>query len=944
MLRMNIKNEINRDAIEKFYDLLDHTKQTEIRVFKPSMSFFVKSKEEFTSKVVELNTLHKDVYAGINERDDNGTTDNDVKNLGLLMIDFDAHDDANAIVDLKQHVLDLQQLFKNSNIIASIDSSGRGFHLLLPFKKVDLHDDNRTEIKQKIDSFKDFLVDKFGVDSKTFNFSRVCRVTGTVNMNNNTISEWIEFNGRKDNLEFFTLLDSIYQNSLLIKTDKGKSQQNIDSVEGARVCKFFDDISIAEKFPQGERHALLVKNLAVYTNYKPNAMLRKSFCEKQEMSAYEFEGWDKKFQNNEFRIFNCGEVMNYCKKNNIPDVCSLCPYNNFRFNDKKFKFIDDVGSKANFVVDKLAYQRGKAVFGAFETRSNEVLYNIFRTTFFIGEKKKFCLTINSSDLREGDAEHYLMPLKHSMHLYELFLNNPPEQEFLIEVASKDLKYSKKQIDEIIKTGSLFDFLVDEDKKNLDAIFYCLSYGVDENAMLGLSNDDAKKIVDDYITLGLEVDSKVVLAFEPDFFVPDVVETDFRTYQYYNPHKFVFTGTKAAKTSISSRIGHNAIRSTAKNLLGFATGDEINRGTLHNNIYPYYLDEMQEDDSKSLYGKLLSFMELGNVNIDVGKKSITCRGLSTLTFLGNPKDDVGNNYQQQQLNSDNLSDIEIVNQFNTTLNLITNNYAALGSRIGIVIFDPNTKRVSGTAKYLGKNYDDLLAKFEFLRYVTSKKFSILLKDDKVLEFLNTRFDDNYVQMLLELSAKAEIKSLKDFLNGNVDSFRHLNGFALRMAALEMLGDVINDTYKIDYLIERAKYYLTVGKTLNLDSFKTLSQGETVKTFFAKHYKNEFEQQGNDTKTLLSALYCFTRDKGQQKQIFASELYEYIENDTYRHPGRQPKEVVGRVNPDVMMQLFNISIGDIDGAKFFVIRDAAVLEYIFGKLVEKTGQQALFDSAE
>ena len=75
-----------------------------------------------------------------------------------------------------------------------------------------------------------------------------------------------------------------------------------------------------------------------------------------------------------------------------------------------------------------------------------------------------------------------------------------------------------------------------------------------------------------------------------------------------------------------------------------------------------------------------------------------------------------------------------------------------------------------------------------------------------------------------------------------------------------------------------------------------------------------------------------------------MYEYIENDTYRHPGRQPKEVVGRVNPDVMMQLFNISIGDIDGAKFFVIRDAAVLEYIFGKLVEKTGQQALFDSAE
>jgi len=940
----NITKEVSKDAIEKFYDLLGHTQQTEIRVFKPSMSFFVTTKAEFTNKVIELNSLHKDVYAGINERSIGGTTDIDVTHLGLMMIDFDAHEETGSIDNLKQQVLDLQQLFKNTNVKTSIDSSGRGFHLLLPFKRVELQDDNRVEIKQKIDALKDFLVDKFGVDSKTFNFSRVCRVTGTMNMNNNKMSEWIEFNGRDDNPEFFTLLDSIYVKSLEAKDEKGVSQQNIDSVESARACKFFDDIATTTKFPSGERHAVLVKNLSVYTNYKPNIDLRKKFCATQQMDLHEFDGWDKKFTSGEFKIFNCGEVMNYCKANSIPDVCSLCPFNNFRFNDKKFKFIDDVGSKANFVVDKLVYQRGKAVYGSFKTRSNEVLYNVFKTTFFVGEKKKFCLTINQSDLREGDVEHYLMPLKNSKHLYELFLNNPPENEFLMDIAMKDLKFTKKQIDAAAASGTLFDFLVAEDQKSLDAIFYCLSYGVDENAMLGISNEDAKKIVDDYITLGLEIDKKVVLAFEQDFFVPDPTETDFRTYQYYNPHKFVFTATKAGKTSISSRVGHNAIRTTAKNLLGFSTGDDINRGTLHNNIYPYYLDELQEDESKVLYGKLLSFMELGNVNVDVGKKSISCRGLSTLTFLGNPKDDsAATNGSQQFIDTSKLSDIEIVNQFNTTLNLITNNYSALGSRIAVVIFDSNTKRVSGSAKYLGKKYDDLLAKFEFLRYISSKKFSKLFRQENILKFLNTRYDDNYIHMLQELGAKAEIKSLKDFLGGHVDSYRHLNGFALRMAALEMIGDLINDTYKEEYLLERAKYYLTVGKNINLDSFRTLSQGENVKTFFVKHYQDAFEDQSQETKVIISALYNFMKDKGSQKQVLASSLHDYIENNSYKNPTRSVSDVMTRLNKDALSQLFNIEACNIDNAKFFIVRDQSVLDYIFGKPAV-VGQQQLFDSAE
>lgn len=938
---MEIKNKINRESIEKFYDLLDHKEQTEIRVFNPSMSFFVSSKEEFINKVVELNSLHKDVYAGINERCKNGTTDNDTKALSLVMIDFDAHENEELLENLQKNVLELQQLFKNSNIATSVDSSGRGFHLLLPFKRIELTDDNRVELKQKIEAFKNFLVEKFGVDSKTFNFSRVCRVTGTVNMNTDTVAEWIEFNGRFDNDDFFVMLDAIYQKALEKKEVKStQSQQSIDSVERERVCRFFDDIAISQKFPQGERHAILTKNLSVYTNYKKNFDLRKKFCDTQEMSLHEFDGWDKKFENDEFKTFNCGEIMNFCKKNNIKDVCSLCPYNNFRFSDKKFKFITDVGSKANFVVDKLVYQRGRAVYGAFKTRSNEILYNVFKLTFFIGEKKKFCITTNSSDLKEGDAEHYLTPLRNNKYLYDLFISNPPEYDFLYNLAIKELKYTKKTIDDITKNGDLFEFLIAEDQKNLDSIFYCLSYGVDENTMFALSNDEAKKIVDDYITLGLDIDKKIVLSFEPDFFVPNIIETDFRTYQYYNPHKFVFTGTKGGKTSISSRIGHNAQRRSAKNLLGFATADDIIRGTLHENIYPYYLDELQEDDSKSMYGHLLSFMELGNVNIDVGKKSITCRGLSNLTFLGNPKDDISNT---DKVDQNNLSDIEIVNQFNTTLNLITNNYSALGSRIAIVIFDPNTKRVSGTATYLGKDYDDLLAKFEFLRFIASKKFSKLLKEQKIIEFLNTRYDSNYVALIREFSAKAEIKSLKDFLNGHIDSFRHMNGFAIRMAALEMLSDIINDTYKIDYLLERAKYYLTVGKTLNLDSFKLLSQGENVKSFFVKHYKDEFENQSLDTKAVLSSLFEYIKVDGPHKQILAADIHSYLENNVYKNNTRSVKEILNRLNKDAMSQLFNIDIGDIDGAKFFIIRDAAVLEYIFGKTTT-AGQQVLTDNVD
>ena len=919
----------NRDDIEKYYNILNHEKESEIRVFNPAKSTFVKTKSEYINTVIELSDDGKDVYTGINERISSGKRDEDVSHVGTIFIDFDAHGDHVSDEVLQKDVYLLNNKLKDNGIKTSLAFSGRGYHILIPFKKIKVTDANREIIKKKIEYFKNFLIEKFAIDSKTFNLSRVTRVIGTYNNSAEKLSYWMDYTGYDDNFEFLDFLEALYKQNKSAESSTVKEVNGIKtsaSIEGARKCKFFDELCLQEKMPEGSRHATLIKNLSVYTNFTDNTELRKEFLKVQGMQDQEFIGWDEKFKNNEFRIFNCGEISNYCKEHNLKDVCSLCPYNNFRYNEKTNRSVKRA-IRASFEVKKLFYQHGIVTSGIHNTTRKEYVYNLFEVKFLAGNFPSYCFTENQSDLKEGDNERYLIPLRSNKRLYTIFLKNPPEEHVLEKILiSQGIK--NKKVDTFIKklkdsSKSIFDYLIEQDLKSTNCIFYTVGHGIDEADMKSLSNEDLKEIVQDYVNMGMNVDEKVSLAFDSDFFIPDMSISDYKKYQYYNNHKFLFTGTKAGKSTISSRFGHNAIRTTVKNLLGFSTSDEINRGTLHENVSPYYLDEIQEDESKMMYGKLLSFMESGEVNIDVGKKSITCRGLSSLTFLGNPKDDI--------MASERINEIKIVSQFDSTLKLITNNYSALGSRIALVVFDPNTKRITGDSKLTEDEVNDLAAKFEYLRFITSKKFSLLLKVPTVTHFLDSPFDKNYRDALTELAKHTDMQSFKEFLIGNTSSHKHMNGMALRLAALEYMNDLINDDIDYKKLIESAQKQLHVIQAININSFKQMIEGDVTNSIMERYIKSLFDDESSELKCFLYAIYAYIRKNGSDKEIPFIALEKYITDDNPHRPEtRSIPEINYRAlkHSSKLAQSYSIELSEINGKRFVLINNDKPLKVIFG----------------
>ena len=929
---LEMDEKFNKDDVKKYYELLNHSVETELRTYNnksivPAKKYFIHGATDFADKVESLSGGDFNISAGINERNEQKSGDDDVKYFSAVLLDLDAHGSAEILEDTEKRAQDLLIKLAGANIKASMAFSGRGYHIIIPFKKIEVTDDNRDELKQKLKILRQYFVDKFGVDNATFNLSRMSRVIGTYNITAGKISYWIDYQGYNDNFDFIDLINALYKQREIVQGSGEETELN-ENNEAHRKCKFFDEVASTTKLPEGERHNVLIKNLSVYSNFTGNKKVRDEFCKVQGINASEFGGWDAAFKDGSFKKFNCGEISNYCKRNQLKDKCFLCEFNNFRCDPKKIAFDTRRAHKAKFVVNKNIFQAGKTIIGQYGVLTKSKLYNVFESLLLVGNPNNYIITINDSDLREGDADTFLIPLKNNPYLYKLFTENPPEDKILLKMGT-NFGLSKKNTEKKLDDGTLFTWLIEEDEKRLDSYFLCLSGGVDEDDIKSLTNEDTKEIVENYITLGLNIDSTVKLCMESDFFIPDINTADIRLYQFYNNHKFLFTDTKAGKTTISSRIGHNSIRTTIKNLLGFATADEVIRGTLNNNIYPYYLDELQEDSSKVMYGKLLSYMESGSVNIDVGRKSINCSGFSALTFLGNPKETFNENKKE---NLKDASMIEIVRQFDSTLKLITDNYVALGSRIGLVVFNPETKRVSGDAKFTGDEYDILHAKFEYLRKTASPMFNKILRDKQVKAFLDTPFDDNYSEAIQLFSKKASIHSIRDFMSGSLSSYRHLNGTAVRLACLDYLHDIVNNDYDANKIIAQANIYLAQCKSINMQSFKRFVDNKVLDEFFMKGYKSSFDNDSIDTKVILSSLYEYLRANGKTETIYMKDIKQNIIENSYRPEDKSANYIMERVNSKVLEHQYGIELHSFDTIPYFVIKDFAPLIYIFGDFAE------------
>src|SRR3990167_2542024 len=78
------------NEMHNFYNLLGHTKETEVRTISDDgvRSYFVNNEKSFVELCLSLDGK-TNVYAGIHERKTRGTTEKEVESIHLLPFDFD---------------------------------------------------------------------------------------------------------------------------------------------------------------------------------------------------------------------------------------------------------------------------------------------------------------------------------------------------------------------------------------------------------------------------------------------------------------------------------------------------------------------------------------------------------------------------------------------------------------------------------------------------------------------------------------------------------------------------------------------------------------------------------------------------------------------------------------------------------------------------------------
>lgn len=926
----------HEEDIRKFYRLLAHEHQTEIRSWQRDgsrpQSDFVSTEDEFVSSVIKLVGCGRSVYAGLNERCASGTKDVDVTAWGCEFVDVDLHGEFNTSENWRKTSLFLdsvREVFEKQGIHASVVNSGGGLQVFIPFSHIKIDSESkRDDVKHLKDRFKAFVACNFSkpffsLDEKVFNLSRVARVVGSYNFSAGKFSSFVNYEGFAANDAF---VDAVKK----LPSPKRAKVLLCDVDIALRRCDFLEKVCCVKKFPSGtNRHSILSKNLAIYTRGSAaRAPLREQYLRVQEKPVTEFDGWDAAAREKKFVTFNCWELIKYQRSvGQVYEFCDICPFNNFNYKLPEGAIRTIAGAEKELrptkleVVDKF-YERVQPR-NSPNSYNYDVLYRLYLISIAKNNAAKFLVTDSSQHVRVGcNDDIYVMGLRPGDALFSSLESNLPELH-VVEDMLKKCKCPKPlyaTMDEMVHL--LFNLHANS------GVFLQFTTPLSAEELLEHSNEELEKIVERYITLGLCKDERIVEIFKVDLFVPNKNIVASASFQFYSPHKFLYTNSKAGKSTTADLLGTRAERTTVSNLLGFSTSDEVNYGSMDGDVLPRYLDEVQEEKSDKTYGKLLGVMECGHVRIDVGKKSITCDTHSSLNFLGNPSEDV-EEYAK--------SEVELVQKLEDTIKKITTNCEALGSRVGVFVFDSKFEVVSGVA-CSAEEREQLTAAVTSIRELSSAAFSKLFLDEKILSFLNEEFSPQYLKKLGVFIDHINLLTIKSFLRGQRNSYRHLNGAALRLACVKHIRELVSGDVDVDSLIACARERLRELQELNLRSYERLiSSG--VDSALRTLYKQRFEEETDYMKVLLRAIFSYASavDLKEKNYFPVESLRELVNEDEERPETIYFNALLERVNYRRLKDVYRVERADFGGVDVFVVLDFSSLNYIFGPQPKKLSEE-------
>lgn len=309
---------MNTEQINLFYDILGHKNQTEIRGIskglKPEIkTIFVNNKDDFFKNVQIFNNEGYCVFAGLNERIENGTKMDDVISLKWFIIDLDSE-----VEEVKNAV---ESKLKHCQLIYKYKiATGHGYHYYFPIKQIN----NNNDIQEFLVKCKYVLTSlNTNIDKKVYDPSRVVRVWGTENKKDKkNIKDVVVIEERKDYNEennYYNILD-IYEDSIKEIKSKQYNQPVYTSNYEIPLFTYLNDNPLQQE--NINKNDILFKNMAAYIfqNYGDTEKVRnllKEFAKKNKHNPSEILCWFDKCVKGDITECNIGELINWNKKHKL---------------------------------------------------------------------------------------------------------------------------------------------------------------------------------------------------------------------------------------------------------------------------------------------------------------------------------------------------------------------------------------------------------------------------------------------------------------------------------------------------------------------------------------------------------------------------------------------------------------------------------------------------
>lgn len=209
---------MNPDDILTFYKALRHEKQTELRAINPETkeikTFHFTGEEQLLNLCRMLNGKYN-LYLGVNERKENGTTAEDVIKVKVIPVDVDCINKPASDIDIAEANTVVTEIIKSAEAQGFkkplVVFSGNGYQLHFCIPEIVIDDKNRTEIEEKIQEFEKRLIDKFSNDKvkldQVGDLPRIMRIPGTFNLKSKSLSKFILNEFHEDGIFREAILD-----------------------------------------------------------------------------------------------------------------------------------------------------------------------------------------------------------------------------------------------------------------------------------------------------------------------------------------------------------------------------------------------------------------------------------------------------------------------------------------------------------------------------------------------------------------------------------------------------------------------------------------------------------------------------------------------------------------------------------------------------------------